>query len=243
MVLSTQKEVNGRNYSILSEIKTTVQNISNSKYFFSRLRYFVEAGIVKHRLNYGLPKGMTSFVFILFNEFKIILSLAEICPQNLQSIERQLRLTDLMTTYLTMLVGFSSAAVVFFVEVTNDELEPLIRIFTRVPFQMMLRYVNGRKDASELTREQGTTRRINVQPSRKLPRASFVSESTKTISPPPAYGEAIKTIFNSGQNSIVEGKAGSIESYRTLNGRTYAVVKVLVENAALYKYGLIMNLF
>lgn len=42
---------------------------------------------------------------------------AEICPQNLQSIERQLRLTDLMTTYLTMLVGFSSAVVVFFVEV------------------------------------------------------------------------------------------------------------------------------
>jgi hypothetical protein len=132
---------------------------------------------------------------------------AEICPQNLQSIERQLRLTDLMTTYLTMLVGFSSAVVVFFVE-------------------MMFRYVNGRKDTTnELTREQGTTRRINVQPSRKLPKASFVQESSKTISPPPAYGEAIKTIFNT-QNTIVEGKAGSIESYRTLNGRTYAVVKV-----------------
>lgn len=96
-----------------------------------------------------------------------------------------------------------------------------------VLLKMMLRYVNGRKDANELTRDQGTTRRINVQPSRKLPKASFVSESTKTISPPPAYGEAIKTIFNSGQNSIVEGKAGSIESYRTLNGRTYAVVKVV----------------
>lgn len=61
----------------------------------------VEAGIVKHRLNYGLPK-------------------AEICPQNLGSIERQLRLNDLMTTYLTMLVGFSSAMVVFLIEVKNS---------------------------------------------------------------------------------------------------------------------------
>lgn len=58
----------------------------------------VEAGIIKHRLNYGLPK-------------------AEICPQNLGSIERQLRLNDLMTTYLTMLVGFSTAMVVFLIEV------------------------------------------------------------------------------------------------------------------------------
>ena len=66
--------------------------------FFFRLRYFVEAGIIKHRLNYGLPK-------------------AEICPQNLGSMERQLRLNDLMTTYLTMLVGFSSALMVFVVEV------------------------------------------------------------------------------------------------------------------------------
>lgn len=62
------------------------------------LRYMVEAGIVKHRLNYGLPK-------------------AEICPQNLGSIERQLRLNDLFTTYLTLLVGFSSALVVFLIEV------------------------------------------------------------------------------------------------------------------------------
>lgn len=70
----------------------------NYKIFLSRLRFLVESGIVKHRLNFGLPK-------------------AEICPQNLGSIERQLRLTDLFTTYLTMLVGFSSALVVFLIEV------------------------------------------------------------------------------------------------------------------------------
>lgn len=95
---------------------------------------------------------------------------------------------------------------------------------------MLLRYFNARKQARiELNREQATTRRINVQP-RKLARASFVQESTKTISPPPAYGEAIKTIFNT-QNSVVEGKAGSVESYRTLNGRTYAVIKVALKGS------------
>jgi hypothetical protein len=53
---------------------------------------------VKHRLAYGLPK-------------------AETCPQNLGSLERQLRLNDLATTYLTMLVGFSTALAVFIAEV------------------------------------------------------------------------------------------------------------------------------
>lgn len=91
----------------------------------------------------------------------------------------------------------------------------------------MVRYFNNRKQTRlELNRDQSTTRRINVQP--RKARASFVQESTKTISPPPAYGEAIKTIFNT-QNSIVEGKSGTIESYRTLNGRTYAVVKVALK--------------
>lgn len=69
----------------------------------------VEAGIVKHRLNYGLPK-------------------AEICPQNLGSIERQLRLTDLMTTYVTMLVGFSTALMVFLIEVRFSFLKKFFNI-------------------------------------------------------------------------------------------------------------------
>lgn len=117
---------------------------------------------------------------------------------------------------------------------------------------MMLRYVNRNKDqfvTNDPVRETGT-RRITVQPSRK-PRAAFVHESTKTISPPPAYGEAIKTIFNT-QNGITEavGKAGSIESYRTLNGRTYAVVKdeggtqlvpTRSTSAALFNYQLAYN--
>lgn len=60
------------------------------------------------------------FQFLNFLSHLFCSILAEICPQNLQSIERQLRLTDLMTTYLTMLVGFSSATIVFFAEVKTN---------------------------------------------------------------------------------------------------------------------------
>lgn len=89
---------------------------------------------------------------------------------------------------------------------------------------MVYRYVKNRK-LSEIVRDRETIRRITVQPSRKLP-ATFKQESTKMISPPPAYSTAIKTIFNT-QNSVTEDKA-NVESYRTFNGRTYAVVKVFL---------------
>lgn len=117
-------------------------------------------------------------------------------------------------------------------------------------FQMMFRYVNHRRDVEANEPTRNGTRRINVQPSRKQAKAAFVHESTKTISPPPAYGDAIKTIFNT-QNGITEvGKAGSIESYRTLNGRTYAVVKddggtqlvpTRAPSAALFNYQMAYN--
>lgn len=115
---------------------------------------------------------------------------------------------------------------------------------------MMFRWVNLRKEnESSFSREQGT-KRIQVQPSRKNPNQAFTRQSTKkTISPPPAY-DAIKTIFNT-QNGIVQtGKAGSIESYRTLNGRTYAVVKddggtqlvpTRAPSAALFNYQMAYN--
>lgn len=116
-------------------------------------------------------------------------------------------------------------------------------------FQMMFRYVKVNK-AEPTPREQGT-RRIAVQPSRKNPKASFIRETNKTISPPPAYGDAIKTIFsNSNGLTVKAGKAGSIESYRTLNGRTYAVVKdeggtqlvpTRAPSAALFNYQLAYN--
>lgn len=113
---------------------------------------------------------------------------------------------------------------------------------------MIFRYVNNRKMLNEPSGEHGT-RRINVQPSRKG--ELFTKTSTKTISPPPAYGDAIKTIFNT-QNSIshANGKVGTIESYRTLNGRTYAVVKdesgtqlvpTRAPSAALFNYQLAYN--
>jgi hypothetical protein len=49
-----------------------------------------------------------------------------------------------------------------------------------------------------------------------------MSKPTKLISPPPAYGDAIKTIFNTPSNADDKGK---VEGYRTFNGRTYAIVK------------------
>ena len=111
----------------------------------------------------------------------------------------------------------------------------------------MLRYVTGRKDVMRNESMRGT-RRIKVKPSQKT-KTAFVHENQKTISPPPAYGDAIKTIFNT-QNGITEGKAGAIESYRTLNGRTYAVVKdesgtqlvpTRAPSAALFNYQMAYN--
>ena len=113
---------------------------------------------------------------------------------------------------------------------------------------MIYRYVNSKKVNLEPSGENGI-RRIIVQPSRK--RVQNGHQPSKMISPPPAYGDAIKTIFNT-QNSItqVTGKAASIESYRTLNGRTYAIVKdeggtqlvpTRAPSAALFNYQLAYN--
>ncbi|XP_070502352.1 glutamate receptor ionotropic, delta-1 [Chironomus tepperi] len=143
------------------------------------LIHAVESGIVKHRLSYGLPK-------------------AEICPQNLGSLERQLRLNDLATTYLTMLVGFVTALVVFVSEI-------------------IMRYFYKRK--ARLIRDEGP-RRIQVQP--KKSRSKQVYPEIKQ-SPPPNYNDAIKTI--SSLQPSTSNQKSNVDSYRTFNGRTYAVVK------------------
>lgn len=52
-------------------------------------------------------------------------------------------------------------------------------------------------------------------------RNATMSKPSKMISPPPAYGDAIKTIFNTS-NADDKGK---VEGFRTFNGRTYAIVK------------------
>lgn len=49
---------------------------------------------------------------------------AEICPEDLNSIERQLRNGDLMMTYKIMILGFSTGGVIFVTEVrVNGYLE------------------------------------------------------------------------------------------------------------------------
>jgi hypothetical protein len=89
---------------------------------------------------------------------------------------------------------------------------------------MLFRYVKY-KSSNDPEMTRNGTKKIMVKPSRKAPKAAFVNES-KIISPPPAYTDAIKTIFNT-QNGVADygPKPSNIDSYRTVNGRTYAVVK------------------
>ncbi|XP_066906337.1 glutamate receptor ionotropic, delta-2 isoform X1 [Halyomorpha halys] len=61
------------------------------------VQVFVESGILKHLLNEDLPD-------------------TTICPLNLGNKERKLRNTDLFTTYIVVLAGFSGALIVFCIE-------------------------------------------------------------------------------------------------------------------------------
>lgn len=113
---------------------------------------------------------------------------------------------------------------------------------------MGYRYVNFKASQDpELNATRQNTKRITVQPSKRGQKASFVNES-KMISPPPAYGDAIKTIFNTQGGTT--GKPAEVESYRTFNGRTYAVVKndggtqlvpTRAPSAALFNYQMAYN--
>lgn len=67
-------------------------------FLLNRLLNLVEYGIVKFLLNKKLPN-------------------VEICPQNLGSTERQLRVGDLAMTYYIMIAGFATGIVIFFTEI------------------------------------------------------------------------------------------------------------------------------
>lgn len=169
----------------------------------------MEGGLIKHRLLTNVSR-------------------AEICPQNLNSLERQLKLNDLATTYLTMLVGFSTGLAVFFSEI-------IMRFFNKRKARLVREVENGNERA----------RRIQVQPKNTRPsKQAFglqTSSSKKIISPPPPeYNEAIKTL-----SSLQAGTSSNVESYRTFNGRTYAVTKteggtqlipVRTPSAAIFNY-------
>jgi hypothetical protein len=125
-----------------------------------------------------------------------------------------------MTTYATMGVGFSCGLAVFFGE-----------LFTR--------YINERK--RKLNHRGTTIRQVKPKPTMR----AIQNQDSKLISPPPAYGEAIKTIFNTKDD-------GKIEGYRTFNGRTYAIVRddngggtqmvpTRTPSAALFNYQLAYN--
>lgn len=61
---------------------------------------YVESGIVKHLLTKDLPEAV-------------------ICPLNLGSKERQLRNSDLVTTYAIIIIGFLLASIVFSFEMSR----------------------------------------------------------------------------------------------------------------------------
>ncbi|CAO1399563.1 unnamed protein product [Diamesa serratosioi] len=151
--------------------------------FDPQLLYLVESGIVKYKLNEGLPK-------------------AEICPQDLGSTERQLRLQDLLTTYLTMLTGFSTALVIFFTE-------------------MLFRFLNNRKIKNDNV-SASNVRKINVKPanSRRDKNITMMADISNGagFSPPPPYG----AIFVNGKAKNFDESNGQM---KTINGRNYTVVK------------------
>ncbi len=61
---------------------------------------YVESGIIKHLLTKDLPEAV-------------------ICPLNLGSKDRQLRSSDLFTTYAIIITGFFLASIVFCVEISR----------------------------------------------------------------------------------------------------------------------------
>lgn len=73
---------------------------------FGRLLTLVETGIVKYMMGENLTR-------------------AEICPQNLGGLERQLRNSDLKMTYWIMLGGFCTGAIIFLTEVSLPDVEPI----------------------------------------------------------------------------------------------------------------------
>lgn len=68
--------------------------------WFFRMLYYMESGIVKHLQTKDLPEAV-------------------ICPLNLGSKERQLRNSDLYTTYAVVVCGFSMAVAVFTLELLS----------------------------------------------------------------------------------------------------------------------------
>lgn len=121
-----------------------------------------------------------------------------------------------------MIIGFSCGAAVFFGE-------------------LFVRWFNARKRRQLNGIGRGTTviRTVKEKPRMRDPH----KQTSKIISPPPAYGEAIKTIFNTKDD-------GKVEGYRTFNGRTYAIVRdasgtqmvpTRTPSAALFNYQLAYN--
>lgn len=177
-----------------------------------RLLHLVQGGIIKYKLNEGLPK-------------------AEICPQNLGLTERQLKLGDLFTTYATMMAGFSTATVVFFTEVilfqSPDKTDSLNYLKS---FQLFFRCLNSRRIQQANEQNGQKSKQITVKPLERgvdnSTKPSYAEEyiQTKEISPPPAY-QSIFTMNRYGNNDRVATIRRENENRKTINGREYMIVR------------------
>jgi hypothetical protein len=179
----------------------------------------VEGGIVKYKLKEGLPKP-------------------EICPQNLGSTERQLKLNDLFTTYMLIITGFSTGAVLLITEVSFSRTSKYtVRQNSPLKFQIIFKFLNNRRAGKELVQVSAKkkVKRITVKSrepkngyfNKNLTNDDYNKESDWT--PPPAYGSIFNpspfTINKYGNNERVATFRKETETKRTINGRNYYVMR------------------
>ncbi|CAK9801290.1 Glutamate receptor ionotropic, delta-2 [Anthophora plagiata] len=122
----------------------------------------VETGIVQHRKQEDLP-------------------LAEICPVDLRSSERQLRNTDLLLTYKVVVAGYTIAAIIFLFEI----------IYAFISHRMK----NSKRKARNISKEK-----LDVPPFDKFSNQNYMTMLKK--SPPAIYQDSGNILMQRKQHSI-----------------------------------------
>lgn len=154
----------------------------------------MEAGIIKYRLGDGLPN-------------------TEICPHNLNSKERQLRNSDLWTTYKVILVGFGISGAIFIAEVI---------------FRHRHRFCGGKLGSSDKNTSKTSDDGMN---NNNYKHQEGFSKGNYFTPPPPSY----QTLFGqrNAQKKIVNGRDYWV--YKLKDGDT-RLVPVRTPSALLFQY-------
>lgn len=204
--------------------------------FDYELLYLVEAGIVKYKLNENLPEP-------------------EICPNNLPSIDRQLRNGDLMMTYYVMIAGFCTSIAVFISEVRKCFCLVkgwLLRFNNFVFFQMFFKVVNHKKQQQVQVLDKSYGRVVKAKKINVSPPPPYSTTNTSTNNPfnhsrfmtgsDLFYGQNF-----SGNSPVTHGQGTGMpnSSRKMINGRDYMVIRekgqsrlipMRVPSAALFQY-------